>query len=78
MSTEGKTQGDPLAMAMFALASVPFIRKVSSEGATQAWFADDASSGGKVGPIRSWWDRLVVYGPRFGYYPNAIKTVIEV
>ena len=76
MSTEGTTQGDPLAMAMFALASVPLIRKVSLEGVTQAWFADNASSGGQVGPVRSWWDRLVVYGPRFGYYPNALKAVI--
>ena len=47
LSREGVTQGDPLAMAMFALASMPLIRKVATEGATQAWFADDPGSGGK-------------------------------
>ncbi len=76
LSTEGTTQGDPLAMAMFALASVPLIKKVSSNGATQAWFADDASCGGKLMPIRNWWDCLVLSGPKFGYFPNASKTII--
>ena len=26
--------------------------------------------------IRQWWDRLVVYGPKYGYYPNLVKTVL--
>ena len=26
--------------------------------------------------IRQWWDRLVVYGPKYGYYPNPVKTVL--
>ena len=73
---EGTTQGDPLAMAMFALASVPLIKKVATIGATQAWFADDAASGGKMISIRRWWDRLVLHGPQYGYFPNALKTTV--
>ena len=46
LSREGTTQGDPLAMAMFALASEPLIQKVETMGAKQVWFADDAASGG--------------------------------
>ena len=46
LSCEGATQGDPLAMAMFALASIPLIPKVETPGAKPAWFADDAACGG--------------------------------
>ena len=31
-----------MAMSMFALASVPLIKKILSKGATQAWVAEDA------------------------------------
>ena len=40
----------------------------------QAWFADDAASGGYLSRLRHWWDRLKVKGPKFGYFPNAMKT----
>ena len=61
---------------MFALASVPLIKQVTTNGATQAWFADDASPGGKATSIQQWWDRLLVHGPRYGYFPNAPKTAV--
>ena len=51
-SEEGTTQGDSLAMATFALATVPLIQGVAISGATQAWFADDAASGGKLPNLR--------------------------
>ena len=43
-STEGTTQGDPLVMAMYALAVMPLIRQlhVVEPDACQAWFVDDA------------------------------------
>ena len=73
-SEEGTTQGDPLAMAMFALASVPLIAKITTDGATQSWYADDASSGGPLARIRRWWDKLITFRPQYGYFPNAVKT----
>ena len=47
-STEGNTQGDPLAMAMYALAVVPLIHKLrnNSPDVKQVWFADDATGAG--------------------------------
>ena len=44
-STEGTTQGDPLAMAMHALAITPLILRLHDlcEGVKQVWFADDAT-----------------------------------
>ena len=71
---EGTTQGDPLAMTMFALATVPLINAIATDETVQAWFADDAASGGRIQYLRQWWDRLADFGPRFCYYPNPAKT----
>ena len=56
-STEGTTQGDPLAMAMYALAVVPLIRRLRMvvPGASQAWFADDATAVGSLSMLLTWW-----------------------
>ena len=75
-SREGTTQGDPLAMAMFALATVPLIRAVATQGTSQTWFADDTASGGKFRAMRVWWDALSAIGPKYGYHPNALKTYL--
>ena len=77
-SCEGTTQGDPLAMAMFALATRPLINAIMTNNTIQAWFADDAAAGGKLRAIRLWWDALIKIGPKFGYYPNAAKTYLLV
>ena len=73
LSQEGTTRGDPLAMAFFALASVPLIKAVVVAIVTQVWFADDAGSGSKLLSLKDWWDRLLQLGPRYGYFPNPEK-----
>ena len=45
-SHEGTTQGDPLAMAMYAIAVTPLIHQLECEGIKQAWYADDATADG--------------------------------
>ena len=67
-----------MAMAMFALATVPLIHAVATSGSIQAWFADDAASGGRLASLRLWWDALSTIGPQYGYYPNATKTYLLV
>ena len=74
LSQEGTTQGDPLAMPMYALASIPLINKLSNSNTTQIWYADDAAAAGKLSDLREWWDTLTKEGPAFGYYPNPQKT----
>ena len=56
-STEGTTQGDPLAMAMYALAVVPLIRQLHTvvPDVRQVWFADDATAAGSLSSILDWW-----------------------
>ena len=74
-SVEGTTQGDPLAMPMYALATIPLINCVGdSLNIVQVWYADDASAAGDLSSIRSWWDNISSYGPAFGYHANASKT----
>ena len=49
-SSEGTTQGDPLAMPMYALATILLIKKLHCHLAdvSQVWYADDASAAGKL------------------------------
>ena len=69
LSQEGTTQGDFLAMAMYAVAITPLIRRSLEDDETkQVWFADDAIR------LRRWWDRIVERGPAYGYHPNPTKT----
>ena len=72
--SEGTTQGDPLAMPMYALATIPLI-KLLNQGANQVWYADDAAAMGKIQQVRTWWDQIVKLGPGFGYHANAAKTL---
>ena len=76
LSQEGTTQGDPLATPMYALATIPLIRKLktSVSDVDQVWYADDASGAGKVSHLREWWDQINTLGPKFGYFTNAGKT----
>ena len=79
-STEGTTQGDPLAMAMYALAITPLIHQLSSRcsGVQQVWFADDATGASTCTNLKSWWNELSTQGPAFGYYPNRSNTYLVI
>ena len=66
VSTEGTTQGDPLAMAMYALAVLPLtVHQLCSAHPTvsQVWYADDATGVGTCSSLRKWWDTLSRLGP---------------
>ena len=39
----------------------------------QVWYADDATGGGTLTEVRSWWDKLTLKGPRYSYHPKASK-----
>ena len=78
-SQEGTTQGDPLAMPMYSLATLPLIEKVNPDlSVIQSWFADDATAAGSISKLRDWWDALATLGPMFGYHVNAAKTHLVV
>ena len=78
-SQEGTTQGDPLAMPMYALALCPLIEKIKLDSSViQLWYADGASAAGRVETLRDWWNALVTHGPKFGYHVNPSKTHLVV
>ena len=57
-SQEGTTQGDPLAMAMYAIAITPLIQRLEDHGVKQARYADDATAGGalkQLKQLKQWW-----------------------
>ena len=73
-STEGATQGDPLAMSFYAISLQPLITRLnSSSNAKQYGYADDATGAGSLEELRKWWDELNALGPSLGYLPNARK-----
>ena len=78
LSEEGTTQGDPLAMPMYALGTIPLINALSDDRIKQVWYTDDATACGRLMDVRRWWDRLVSIGPDFGYFPNPSKTCLIV
>ena len=78
LSREGTMQGNPLAMMMFGLATVPLIQAIKTMDTVQCWFADDAGVGGVLKRLREWWDLLIKLGPWFGYFPLAAKTFLLV
>ena len=77
LSQEGTTQGDPLAMPMYALATLPLIRRLTFD-VKQVWYADDAASTGSLENLRKWWDEVSSKGPLYGYFANASKTWLVV
>ena len=73
-SCEGTTQGDPLAMAMYAIGILPLIHQLQSDGTKRVWFADYGTAGGRLHQLHEWWTRLCNLGPSFGYFANPSKT----
>jgi len=76
LSQEGTTQGDPLAMPMYALGVVPLIQKLAGIDVSQMLYADDALAGGSLRSLRAWWDHLVCLGSDYRYFSNGVKTCL--
>ena len=72
-SQEGTCQGDPLAMAIYAVAITPLIKKLAEvcPSTTQYWNADDDGAVDDLVALRKYWDELGAIGPGYGYLPNA-------
>ena len=66
LSCEGTTQGDNCASPFYAVSTKPLVDELKDTSAKQVWFADDASSGGKLQEIYEWFLKLSEIGPLYG------------
>ena len=73
-SSEGTTQGDPTAMPLYALASIPLLNAISTSNSKHSAYADDLSCAGKIKNLLIWWNILSTTGPKIGYFPKASKS----
>ena len=75
-STEGTTQGDPLAMAMYGIGIIPMIellQKNKCHPNTQKRYADDRSAAGDLMSLREILDNLDRHGKAVGYNVKPYK-----
>ena len=78
-SREGVTQGDPLSMLLYAVATLPLIGHLNAhKHVIQNWYADDASAIGELEHVQAWLQDLMVKGPAFGYHPEPHKCYLIV
>ena len=78
-SKEGVTQGDPLSMFVYAVATIPLIDSVGRPAdGRDVWYADDASACSSLNGLKNWFSTLLQVCPSFGYYPEARKCVLVV
>ena len=81
-SSEGTTQGDPIAMSAYGIGLTPLLDILSRGEVDETWkqvaFADDISGVGKLLFLRVWWDLVNKYGPLLGYFPKASKSWLTV
>ena len=80
LSEEGTTQGDPVAMPLYAICILPLletvIRVVTEKNLFIKYvaFADDVTGAGNLDALKVWWDAIIHYGPFLGYYVNPSKS----
>ena len=72
-STEGTTQGDPLAMAMNGIGIIPLIELLQKPNVTQKWYADNGRAAGDLKNLRAKQNNLDVHGKSFGYIVKPSK-----
>ena len=75
-SSEGTTQGDPLAMAFYGISVVPILTRLdyNQTKVRQVWLADDATGASTIENLKQWWLRIQEEGKKFGYHVKPSKS----
>ena len=80
LSKEGTIQGDPTAMAAYALRVTQLIQNlldITSSNklySKEIAYADDFTVAGSIKDIKCYWEHLNSFAQFFGYYPKASKS----
>ena len=74
-SSEGTTQGDPLAMAAYGIGITPLFQMIRrGVDIKQVAFADDLAGAQNLVNLKKWWENIEKFGPMLGYFPKASKS----
>ena len=77
LSNEGTTQGEQIAMGMYALGLMPLLTSIISnntENLIHVAFDDDLTGVGKIHELIEWWKNVLHYSHYFDYYINESKS----
>ena len=79
-SSEGSTQGCPLAMLGYGILLLPIIITLKTEipEVKSPWYADDGAAAGTLKNINLFFKRLCEIGPDYGYFPEESKSILIV
>ena len=77
MSREGTTQGDVAAVQMYPIETEPTVYE-DEANTKKSFYADNGAGAGKLETVHEWWTSLMAQGPKYGYFPNARKTILLV
>ena len=78
-SSEGTTQGDPLAMPWFSINTRRLINVLAEQTEVkQAWLANDATGCGSIANLWKWYGKLIEEGKKDGYFVNKLKCWLVV
>ena len=79
-SNKGTLEGNPVAMAIYALRITPLITIMVELVSTKCGdikivtFSDDFSAAATLKSLLQWWTTLLEVGPKLGYYPKPAKS----
>ena len=80
-SSEGTTQSDPAAMTIYAISIIPMIimpvetvNNIPNNETKSVAYADDLSAARRISELKVWWDNLMKFRPKFGYYAQPSKS----
>ena len=73
-SVEGTTQGDPIAMAMYGVATLSLLMLVQNTHVSQKWYVDDGSAVGHLEDLLLFFKQLTEHGGYFGYSENQLRV----
>ena len=81
-SVYGITQGDAVAMGMYALGLMPLLMTIDTyienDTIKQIAFADDLTGIRKIQELLKWWNVIITNGPNIGYHVNQQKSWLVV
>ena len=71
-SSEGTTQGDPLAMAAYGVGITPLFQMIRrGVEIKQVAFADDLAGAQNLLILKKWWENIEKFGPLLRYFLKA-------